>query len=137
MRKLLGMDGSDTVCCVCRHGRAFLKTEAFTLSSMSESLSYGPTKTVSHKKMAVFWVVAPCSLVVVYQRFRCPCCLHHHKSTPLSLMAVSSVVPSIMRCSGDGDYSLVYMHPESDSEVWRCIPRYWKDFTICRLVPAW
>jgi hypothetical protein len=28
-------------------------------------------------KMAVFWVVAPCSLVVVYQRFRVPCCLHH------------------------------------------------------------
>jgi hypothetical protein len=28
-------------------------------------------------KMAVFWVVAPCSLVEVYQRFRVPCCLHH------------------------------------------------------------
>jgi hypothetical protein len=27
-------------------------------------------------KMAVFWVVAPCSLVEVYQRFRGPCCLH-------------------------------------------------------------
>jgi hypothetical protein len=28
--------------------------------------------------MAVFWVVAPCSLVEVYQRFRGPCCLHLH-----------------------------------------------------------
>jgi hypothetical protein len=28
-------------------------------------------------KMAVFWVVAPCSLIAVYQRFRGPCCLHH------------------------------------------------------------
>jgi hypothetical protein len=28
-------------------------------------------------KMAVFWFVAPCSLVEVYQRFRGPCCLHH------------------------------------------------------------
>jgi hypothetical protein len=28
-------------------------------------------------KMAVFWVVAPCSLVEVYHRFRGPCCLHH------------------------------------------------------------
>jgi hypothetical protein len=28
-------------------------------------------------KMAVFWVVAPCSLVEVYRRFRGPCCLHH------------------------------------------------------------
>jgi hypothetical protein len=27
--------------------------------------------------MAVFWVLAPCSLVEVYQRFRGPCCLHH------------------------------------------------------------
>jgi hypothetical protein len=27
--------------------------------------------------MAVFWVVAPCRLVEVYQRFRGPCCLHH------------------------------------------------------------
>jgi hypothetical protein len=28
-------------------------------------------------KIAVFWVVAPCSLVEIYQRFRRPCCLHH------------------------------------------------------------
>jgi hypothetical protein len=28
-------------------------------------------------KIAVFWVIAPCSLVEVYQRFRGPCCLHH------------------------------------------------------------
>jgi hypothetical protein len=28
-------------------------------------------------KIAVFWVVAPCSLVEVYQRFTGPCCLHH------------------------------------------------------------
>jgi hypothetical protein len=28
-------------------------------------------------KMAVFWVVAPCSLVEVYRRFKGACCLHH------------------------------------------------------------
>jgi hypothetical protein len=28
-------------------------------------------------KIAVFWVVAPCSLVEVYQRFRGPCYLHY------------------------------------------------------------
>jgi hypothetical protein len=33
--------------------------------------------TAVSTKMAVFWVVAPCSLVDVYQRFRGPCCLHH------------------------------------------------------------
>jgi hypothetical protein len=32
---------------------------------------------LSPMKVAVFWVVAPCSLVDVYQRFRCPCCFHH------------------------------------------------------------
>jgi hypothetical protein len=31
----------------------------------------------TNSKMAIFWVVAPCSLVEVYQRFRDPCCLHH------------------------------------------------------------
>jgi hypothetical protein len=35
--------------------------------------------TTVSMKMAVFWVVAPCSLVEVYQRFRGPCC-HHHQS---------------------------------------------------------
>jgi hypothetical protein len=30
-----------------------------------------------YSKTTVFWVVAPCSLVEVYQRFRGPCCLHH------------------------------------------------------------
>jgi hypothetical protein len=28
-------------------------------------------------RMAVSWVVAPCSLVEVYHRFRGTCCLHH------------------------------------------------------------
>jgi hypothetical protein len=28
-------------------------------------------------KMAVFWVVAPCSLAQVYRRFIGACCLHH------------------------------------------------------------
>jgi hypothetical protein len=34
--------------------------------------------------MAVFWVVAPCSLVEVYQRFRGPCCLHHQGESLLN-----------------------------------------------------
>jgi hypothetical protein len=33
--------------------------------------------TAVSTKMAVLWVVATCSLVEVYQRFRGPCCLHH------------------------------------------------------------
>jgi hypothetical protein len=36
---------------------------------------------LEHVKMAVFWVVAPCNLVEIYQRFRCPRCLHHQGSS--------------------------------------------------------
>jgi hypothetical protein len=34
-------------------------------------------QAITELKKAVFWVVAPCSLLKVYQRFRGPCCLHH------------------------------------------------------------
>jgi hypothetical protein len=33
--------------------------------------------TAASTKMAVFWVVAPCSLVEVHQRFGGTFCLHH------------------------------------------------------------
>jgi hypothetical protein len=33
--------------------------------------------TAVSMKMAVFWVVAPCSLVEVYPHFRGTCCHHH------------------------------------------------------------
>jgi hypothetical protein len=38
--------------------------------------------TAASTKMAAFWVVAPCSLVEVYQRFRGPCCFHHQGLSP-------------------------------------------------------
>jgi hypothetical protein len=34
-------------------------------------------KTTKHMKMAVFWVVAPCRLVLFYRSFRGLYCLHH------------------------------------------------------------
>jgi hypothetical protein len=43
--------------------------------------------TAASMKMAVFWVIAPCSLVEVYQYFRGTCCLHHHGSSPFSFGA--------------------------------------------------
>jgi hypothetical protein len=43
--------------------------------------------TAVSTKMAVFWVVAPCSLVEVYQRFRGPCCLHHQGDEALMMGA--------------------------------------------------
>jgi hypothetical protein len=39
--------------------------------------------TAVSTKMAVFWVVEPCSLVEVYRRFRGPCCLHYQGESGL------------------------------------------------------
>jgi hypothetical protein len=38
--------------------------------------------TAASMKMAVFWFVAPCSLVEVYRRFRGACCLHNQGDRP-------------------------------------------------------
>jgi hypothetical protein len=38
--------------------------------------------TAVSMKMAVFWVVAPCTLVQIYQRLRRPYCLHHQCDRP-------------------------------------------------------
>jgi hypothetical protein len=35
--------------------------------------------------MAVFWVVAPCSLVEVYRSFRGAYCLHHQRASETSV----------------------------------------------------
>jgi hypothetical protein len=49
-----------------------------SLDDTSKTCAYEePCGSKKVKKMAVFWVVAPCCLVEVYQRFRGPCCLHH------------------------------------------------------------
>jgi hypothetical protein len=42
-----------------------------------------------HLKMAVFWVVAPCSLVKIYRRFRGSCYLHHQGEKLLALVVKS------------------------------------------------
>jgi hypothetical protein len=38
--------------------------------------------TAASIKMAVFWGVAPCSVVEVYRRYRGIFCLHHHGDSP-------------------------------------------------------
>jgi hypothetical protein len=49
--------------------------------------------------MAVFWAVAPCSMVEVYQRFKGPCYLHHqgihrpHNGGSKDLCNVSKLLP--------------------------------------------
>jgi hypothetical protein len=39
-------------------------------------------KRMGSRRWLVFWVVVPCSLVEVYQRFRGPCCFHHQGYRP-------------------------------------------------------
>jgi hypothetical protein len=46
----------------------------------AKSAGLGPVtclRTFRMMKITVFWVVAPCSPVEVYQHFRGTCCLHH------------------------------------------------------------
>jgi hypothetical protein len=50
---------------------------------------------VQQKKMAVFWFVAPCSLVEVYRRFRGAYCLHHECSIALMMEAASTSEMSV------------------------------------------
>jgi hypothetical protein len=51
-------------------------------------------------KMAVFWVVAPCSLVEVYRRFRGACCFHYTALQPRRQ-------PSSLMVSFRGEYETV------------------------------
>jgi hypothetical protein len=55
-----------------------LLTPNYSLGTLNSNYRVGfEVLTAVSTKMAVFWIVAPCSLVEVYQRFRGPCCLHH------------------------------------------------------------
>jgi hypothetical protein len=57
-------------------------------------LRIGPSR-----KMVVFWVVAPCSLVEIYQRFRGSCCLHHQGEIILTAVRTSNPTgPSRFSC---------------------------------------
>jgi hypothetical protein len=49
--------------------------------SIRYTVSVSPEQSIC-LKTAVFWVVAPCSMVEVYLRFRRPCCLHHQADRP-------------------------------------------------------
>jgi hypothetical protein len=62
--------------------------------------------------MAVFWVVAPCSLVKVYRRFSCACCLHHQGVIVLLMEAASTSEMSVNFCQtarcNNPEYSHLY-----------------------------
>jgi hypothetical protein len=72
------VDGIATVEWLIGAGMSSRTIEKALIVTVSRSLWSSPYHETSEvMKMAVFWVVAPCSLVEVYQRFRSPCCLHH------------------------------------------------------------
>jgi hypothetical protein len=48
-------------------------------------------------KMAVFWVVVPCSLVGIYQRFRGPYCLNHQEFINVSEVLSASIIRAMSK----------------------------------------
>jgi hypothetical protein len=56
---------------------AVLKLGMILLKNYKRKIVGFEVLTAVSTKMDVFWAVAPCSLIEVYQCFRGPCCLHH------------------------------------------------------------
>jgi hypothetical protein len=61
--------------------------------------------------MAVFWVVAPCSFVELYRRFRDVCCFHHQGDEVLMMEGASTSGTSVnfyqtTRCNNPEDSHL-------------------------------
>jgi hypothetical protein len=85
----------------------------------------------STKKMAVFWVVALCSLVEVYRHFRGICCLHHQgDSSPWWPWNIGKLLP---------DYTVLLprRQPSSYSPPWepQIVPSkpLWGGYFLLRL----
>jgi hypothetical protein len=56
--------------------------------------------------MAVFWVVALCSLVEDYQRFRGTCCLHHQIALMMEAAITSEMLINTTQCYNPEDSHL-------------------------------
>jgi hypothetical protein len=72
LERFLATQRSDSVCCPSGRETAV-------------------TKNVS-KKMAVFWVVAPCSPVEAYRRLRSACCLHRQGGSLVRLWNLAMLI---------------------------------------------
>jgi hypothetical protein len=59
--------------------------------------------------MAVLWVVTPCSLVEVYQRFGGPCCLHH-QGDDIMMEAARTSETSVNFCQATRSYNTEDSH---------------------------
>jgi hypothetical protein len=59
-------------------GQKRMQYKLHLVTLWSTATAIATTTTTTTLLIAVFWIVAPFSLVHIYQRFRGPCCLHHH-----------------------------------------------------------
>jgi hypothetical protein len=77
-------------------------------------------------KMAAFCVVAPCSLVEVYRRFRGTCCLHH-QVIALMMEAASTSEMSVnfyrtaQRYNPEVIFTLAAMRTSNPTQQNRCL----------------
>jgi hypothetical protein len=53
----------------------------------------------SYLKMAVFWIVVPCRLLWVYQRFRRLYCLHHQGDLMMEAVQTSETLVYLYQCT--------------------------------------
>jgi hypothetical protein len=66
-------------------------------------------------KMAVFWVVAPCSRVEVYRRFREACCLHHQSYLIMEASTSETSVNIIRRHGATTEKTAIFMSKQSSA----------------------
>jgi hypothetical protein len=71
-------------------------------------------------KMAAFWVVAPCSLVEVYRRFRGTCCLHALMMEAASTAETPVNFYQTTRRYNPEDAIFVIISVVKGAEVWSC-----------------
>jgi hypothetical protein len=87
-------------------------------------------------KMAVFWIVVPCSLVEVYRRFGGTCCLYYQGDDEGSYMALeprrqpsSDLPPREPQILQRHDNWTKYLRHDNDNEwmnEWTIEPSVWK-----------
>jgi hypothetical protein len=82
-------------------------------------------------KTTVFWGVAPCSLIEVYQRFTGACCLHHQGSDDGGSKSSSSLYGGYMRCGGQ---NIDLWHTYANFLGWYV--KSSKIFLICEIISS-
>jgi hypothetical protein len=93
-----------------------LQLTNWCLSSIICTVGFEVLTAVS-TKMAVFWVVAPSSLVEGYQRFRGPCCLHHQGDDRATTQKTAIFIVCTVALSEKHTCKDVYLFKECISRI--------------------